>query len=103
MLHFLWYLSVNAFTCLDFLLFIALSQCTSIQMGQLFAQMATLVSEQSEVIQRIEDDVESGLVDTLEAQGHIQQVYDITKGNRSMILKIFALLVVFIFLFLVWT
>jgi t-SNARE complex subunit (syntaxin) len=72
-------------------------------MGQLFAQMATLVSEQSEVIQRIEDDVESGLVDTLEAQGHIQQVYDITKGNRSMILKIFALLVVFIFLFLVWT
>jgi syntaxin 5 len=72
-------------------------------MGQLFAQMATLVSEQSEVITRIEDDVEAGLQDTLEAQGHLQSVYEITKGNRGLILKIFALLVVFIFLFLVWT
>jgi syntaxin 5 len=72
-------------------------------MGQLFAQMATLVSEQSEVITRIEDDVEAGLQDTLEAQGHLQTVYEITKGNRGLILKIFALLVVFIFLFLVWT
>ena len=72
-------------------------------MGQLFAQMATLVSEQSEVITRIEDDVEAGLAETLEAQGHLQTVYDITKGNRSLILKIFLLLLFFIFLFLVWT
>lgn len=72
-------------------------------MGQLFAQMATLVSEQAETIARIEDDVEAGLQDTLEAQGHLQNVYEITKGNRGLILKIFALLVLFIFLFLVWT
>lgn len=72
-------------------------------MGQLFAQMATLVSEQSETIARIEDDVEAGLQDTLQGQAHIQNVYDITKGNRGLILKIFALLVFFIFLFLVWT
>lgn len=69
-------------------------------MGQLFSQMATLVQEQSEVIMRIEDDVEAGLTETLEAQGHIQKVYDITKGNRSMILKIFVLLIIFVFLFL---
>ena len=73
------------------------------QMGQLFAQMATMVSEQSEVIMRIEDDVEAGLEQTLQAQGHLQNVFEITKGNRSMILKIFALLVFFIVLFLVWT
>lgn len=72
-------------------------------MGQLFAQMATLVSEQSETIMRIEDDVELGYQETKQAQGHLQTVYDITKGNRSLILKIFALLVVFIFLFLYWT
>lgn len=72
-------------------------------MGQLFAQMATLVSEQSETIMRIEDDVEIGYQETQQAQGHLQTAYDITKGNRSLILKIFALLVVFIFLFLYWT
>ena len=72
-------------------------------MGQLFSQMATLVSEQSEVIMRIEDDVEAGLVETLEAQRHLQTVHDITKGNRGLIIKIFLLLLLFIFLFLVWT
>ena len=72
-------------------------------MGQLFSQMATLVSEQSELITRIEDDVEAGLHETLEAQGHLQTVHDITKGNRGLIIKIFLLLLFFIFLFLVWT
>jgi syntaxin 5 len=72
-------------------------------MGQLFAQMATLVTEQSETIARIEDDVEAGLQETLQGQAHLQNVFDITKGNRSLILKIFALLVFFVFLFLVWT
>lgn len=72
-------------------------------MGQLFSQMATLVSEQNEVVMRIEDDVEAGLQETIQANEHIQRVYDITKGNRSMILKIFALLVFFICLFLLWT
>ena len=38
------------------------------QMGQLFSQMATLVQEQSETISRIEDDVESGLENTVEVR-----------------------------------
>jgi len=73
------------------------------QMGKLFIQMATLVKEQSNTIMRIEDDVESGLQDTTNAHTSMMKVYDITKGNRSMILKIFLLLVFFIFLFLVWS
>ena len=72
-------------------------------MGQLFAQMATLVLEQSETLARIEDDVEIGLSDTKEAHVSMENLYSITKGNRSMIFKIFGLLVFFIFLFLVWT
>jgi syntaxin 5 len=72
-------------------------------MGQLFSQMATLVSEQSEVIARIEDDVETGLVDTVEASESMDKFYAITKGNRGMIFKIFALLIFFVFLFMVWT
>jgi syntaxin 5 len=72
-------------------------------MGQLFTQMASLVAEQSEVITRIEDDVEVGLQNTIEGHKHIEDVYNITKGNRGMILKIFGLLIFFIFLFLVWT
>ena len=72
-------------------------------MGQLFSQMATLVLEQSETLARIEDDVEIGLSDTKEAHASMEDLYAITKGNRSMIIKIFLLLIFFIFLFLVWT
>ncbi|RYH24221.1 hypothetical protein EON65_17000 [archaeon] len=72
-------------------------------MGEMFTQMASLVAEQGETITRIEDDVEEGLMHTTEAKDHIQRVYDITKGNRSMIIKVFAILLFFILLFLVWT
>jgi syntaxin 5 len=73
------------------------------QIGQLFTQMATLVAEQSEVILRIEDDVEAGIAHTIEGHKHLETVYEITKGNRSLIIKIFLLLIFFVFLFLVWT
>lgn len=65
--------------------------------------MATLVLEQSETLSRIEDDVEIGLSDTKEAHVSMTNLYEITKGNRGMIIKIFLLLIFFIFLFLVWT
>ena len=73
------------------------------QMGHLFSQMATLVMEQSETIARIEDDVEIGLEDTKEAHASMEQFYEISKGNRSLIIKVFVLLIFFLFLFLVWT
>ncbi len=63
--------------------------------------MATLVSQQSEVLGRIEDDVEEGLTNTVEAHASMTSFYEITKGNRGMILKIFALLIMFIVIFLV--
>lgn len=73
------------------------------EMGQLFTQMASLIAEQSEVITRIEDDVEIGHQNTVDGYSSLQQAYDITKGNRSMIIKIFLILIFCIFLFLVWT
>lgn len=72
-------------------------------MGELFSQMASMISEQNEVISRIEDDVESGYENTKQGHEHITRVYEITKSNRSMILKIFGLLLFFILLFLYWT
>lgn len=65
--------------------------------------MTALIMEQSETISRIEDDVELGLQQTTEAHKSMEQFYEITKGNRGLIIKIFLLLIFFIFLFLVWT
>ena len=72
-------------------------------MGQLFSNLATLVMEQSESIARIEDDVEDGLQNVTEAHKSMLSFNEITKGNRGMIIKVFGLLILFIFLFLVWT
>lgn len=66
-------------------------------------QMTNLVMAQSEVISRIEDDVEECLTDVTDAHASMQSFAEITKGNRSMILKVFGLLIFFILLFLVWT
>ena len=72
-------------------------------MGKLFSDMASLVLEQGEVVSRVEDDVEAGLEDTRGAHDSIAATYEMTRGNRAMILKILALLVVFAVIFLVWT
>lgn len=68
----------------------------------MFASMANLVAEQSQTISRIEDDVESGLSNAEQAHKHMTDFYNISKGNRSMILKVFGLLLLFILIFTVW-
>ena len=65
--------------------------------------MANLVMAQSETISRIEDDVEIGLTETKEAHKSMESFYEITKGNRSMIIKIFVILIAFALIFLIWT
>jgi syntaxin 5 len=65
--------------------------------------MTNLVMAQSESISRIEDDVEDCLQNVTEAHDSMQKFAEITKGNRGVIMKVFALLIFFILLFLVWT
>ena len=72
------------------------------QMGSLFSQMAGLVMEQGEVLQRVEDDVESGLEQTVQAHAEMQYFYELSKSNRSLIVKILLLLMFFALLFLRW-
>ncbi len=71
------------------------------QVGELFQQLASLVAQQSEQITSIEDNVDDGLETTKEAHTLMLSFYEITKGNRSLILKIFALIIFFIIIFLV--
>jgi t-SNARE complex subunit (syntaxin) len=65
--------------------------------------MTNLVMAQSETISRIEDDVEDSLQNVAQAHESMQSFAEVTKGNRGMILKVFGLLIFFIFVFLVWT
>ena len=73
------------------------------QMGSMFTQMAGLVAEQGDTLARIEDDVECGLDQVEAANTEMEYYYELSKGNRGMIIKIFLLLIFFAFLFLRWT
>lgn len=58
-----------------------------------------MISEQSEQIDKIEDDVEAASVDVLKGQNSIQEVYSLKKGNRPLILKVFGVLI-FVIIFM---
>ena len=72
-------------------------------MGQLFTQMSSLVLEQGETLQRIEDDVEGGLADTEDGYKNMVDYQNITKGNRALVVKVFAVLVFMVVLFMYLT
>jgi hypothetical protein len=63
------------------------------ELGTLFGKMSTLISQQGEVLEKVEDDVEAALVDVTAGQEEITKLYHIKKGNRGLIIKTFAILI----------
>lgn len=69
------------------------------EVGGLFQQLATMVQEQGEVIQRIDDNVEDVSLNISGAQRELMKYYHSVSSNRWLMLKIFGVLIVF---FLLW-
>jgi syntaxin 5 len=67
-----------------------------VELGTLFGKMSSLISQQSEVIDKIEDDVEAAVLDVAAGHAEITTLYSIKRGNRALILKVFGLLIFFI-------
>jgi hypothetical protein len=69
------------------------------EVGGLFQQLATMVQEQGEVIQRIDDNVDDVALNIGGAQRELMKYYKNVSSNRWLMLKIFGVLIVF---FLLW-
>lgn len=63
------------------------------ELGVMFTKMSTLISQQGEVLERIEDDVEAAAGDIDAGHDELVKVYGMTKGNRGLILKVFGILI----------
>jgi len=61
-----------------------------------FGKMATLISQQSDVLEKVEDDVEAAMLDVNAGHSEITTLYSLKKGNRALIVKVFGLLIFFI-------
>ncbi|KAF4991787.1 syntaxin 5 [Fusarium heterosporum] len=69
------------------------------ELGSIFGQLATMVSEQSEMIQRIDANTED-VVDNVEgAQRELLKYWNRVSSNRWLIAKMFGVLMIF---FLLW-
>ena len=68
------------------------------EVGNLFQQLATMVSEQGEQIQRIDANVEDINLNITGAQRELLKYYAHITSNRWLFLKIFGVLIIFFFL-----
>jgi len=69
------------------------------EVGNLFQQLATMVNEQSEVIQRIDTNVEDIDLNISGAQRELLKYFNGINQNRWLYLKIFGVLIIF---FILW-
>ncbi|KAG7889403.1 hypothetical protein KL936_002977 [Ogataea polymorpha] len=69
------------------------------EVGGLFQQLATMVQEQGEVIQRIDNNVEDISLNISGAQRELLKYYNTVTSNRWLVVKIFGILILF---FLMW-
>jgi syntaxin 5 len=69
------------------------AESTLAELGTLFGKMSSLISQQGEVLEKVEDDVEAALLDVSAGESEIQTLYTIKKGNRGLILKVFGILI----------
>lgn len=62
------------------------------ELGQVFGKMSTLISQQGEILEKIEDDVEAAHTDVIAGQEELTNLYSLKKGNRPLIIKVFLIL-----------
>ena len=66
------------------------SQKSIAELGVMFTKMSSLISQQGEVLEGIEDDVEAAGMDIDAGYDEFVKTYGMTKGNRGLILKVFG-------------
>lgn len=72
-----------------------------VELGGVFQQLATMVSEQGEMVQRIDENIAEVETNVGAAHGQLLRYFDSISGNRGLILKILGLILLFATIFIV--
>lgn len=78
-------------------------ESTITELGSIFSQLATMVAQQGEQVQRIDQDTADIENNLQSAQGELLKYYSSISGNRMLMLKIFGMIIVFFLLFVLIT
>uniref|UniRef100_A0A8C4AXW8 t-SNARE coiled-coil homology domain-containing protein n=1 Tax=Denticeps clupeoides TaxID=299321 RepID=A0A8C4AXW8_9TELE len=71
-------------------------ESTIVELGSIFQQLAHMVKEQEETVQRIDSNVEDTQLNIEAAHGEILKYFQSVSSNRWLMIKIFLVLIVFI-------
>lgn len=73
-------------------------ESTIVELGQIFNQLATMVTEQGEMVERIDANVDETVSNMDAGQNQLMMYYNSISGNRALILKVFGTLLMFLIL-----
>ncbi|KAI9361940.1 t-SNARE [Pilaira anomala] len=74
-------------------------ESTIAELGGIFSQLATMVAEQRETIQRIDQNTDDIEMNVIGAQNQLMKYYSNISSNRSFIIKVFITVIFFFLLF----
>jgi len=74
---------------------------TIVELGGMFQQLATMIKEQDEAIQRIDSNIEDVDLNISEAHSELLKYFQSVTSNRWLMIKIFFVLIVFFVVFIV--
>ncbi|KAM3919182.1 syntaxin-5 [Leptodactylus fuscus] len=77
-------------------------ESTIVELGSIFQQLAHMVKEQEETIQRIDGNVEETQMNVEAAHSEILKYFQSVTSNRWLMIKIFLILIVFFIIFVVF-
>ncbi|XP_076835906.1 syntaxin 5A, like [Brachyhypopomus gauderio] len=77
-------------------------ESTIVELGSIFQQLAHMVKEQEETVQRIDANVEDTQLNVDLAHTEILKYFQSVSNNRWLLIKIFLILIIFFFVFVVF-
>jgi len=77
-------------------------ESTIVELGGIFSQLATMVKEQEEMVQRIDGNVDNTALNVEMGHNEILKYFQSVTSNRWLMIKIFGVLIFFFLLFVIF-
>lgn len=77
-------------------------ESTIVELGGIFQQLAHMVKEQEEMVERIDTNIQDVELNVEAAHGEIVKYFQSISSNRWLMIKIFAVLILFFIFFVVF-
>jgi syntaxin 5 len=74
---------------------------TIVELGSMFQQLATMIKEQEEQIQRIDSNIDDVDINVNQAHSELLKYFQSVTSNRWLMIKVFMVLIVFFIVFIV--